>query len=148
MKEVYFDDDGNPTAADWRTPDKVLEPEEPNERETPSTITIIERIASTFTTGDSRITALAWRYILGDESESMRRSAKRAGVSTAAISKRARVLAKTFGMPLRNPHNRDQRREITRASWRKQKRRAGLPDPPPRMNAERCEPLEPGGPHE
>lgn len=141
-----FDDNGERIAVDWRTPVDELEPEETAPRDSSSAITVVEKIAATFTHGDSKITALAWRFLLGDEPESMRRCAARAGISAAAISRRARILSEAFGLPLRNPHHREQRREIARTSWRKKKRRAGLPDPPPVLELQDTETSHPRRP--
>ncbi len=143
-----FDDSGERIAVDWRTPVDELEPEEGARQEAPSAVTLVERIAATFTRGDSKITALAWRFLLGDEPESMRRCAGRAGVSAAAISRRARILSEAFGLPLRNPHHREQRREIARATGRKKKRRADITGPPPVVQLQDTETSNPRGPHE
>lgn len=132
MSEVYFDDEGNPTAADCMSPDKVMmdAEEPPIERATPSTLVIMEKVAATFTHGDPTITKLAWRFLLGVEPESMRRCAARAGISFAAISRRARIISEELGMRPRNPQVRNMRREKALASWLKRKRRAGAADPP------------------
>lgn len=147
MNAGYFDDQGARIAVDWRTPVDELEPEDDARLEAPSAMTLVERIAATFTRGDSKITELAWRFLLGAESQSMRRCAARAGISFAAISRRARIIAEEFGLRLRDPHVRHMRRDVALAAWRKRKRRARLPDSPPVMEPT-TETSDQGGLHE
>jgi hypothetical protein len=130
VSDAYFDDHGTRIAVDWRTPVDELEPEEESGHDAPSAVALVERIAATFTRGDSKITELAWRFLLGAEDQSMRRCAARAGISFAAISPRARIISEEFGLRLRNPHVREMRRKIALAAWQKKKRRARLPDSP------------------
>lgn len=85
---------------------------------------IVFRIASSFREGDPLITAAAWNYLLRGEDASMRRKAKQLGVTTAALSRRARILAETFGLKLTDPHIRELRRRLATASWARRKRRA------------------------
>lgn len=129
-----FESDGTLTAVDPRTPVDYLEPEESPREGTAAAVTVVERIAATFTSGDSRITLLAWRHLLGASDGSLRRCAARAGVSFAAISRRARIISEEFGLRRRDPHLIEMRRQIASESWRKRKRRAGKTDPPPVMN--------------
>ncbi len=143
-----FDESGSRIAVDWRTPVDDLEPETDAECDGPPIIHLVERIADTFTRGDSRITMLAWRVVLGTEPESIRRCAARMGITAAAISRRARIISETFGLALRNPHIRERRREITRRSWKARRRRAEVTDPPPASNSVKHEHSHSGGPHE
>ncbi len=117
-------------------------------RETPSALSIVERIAATFLRGDHKITYLAWWFLLGVEPESMRRCAAREGISCAAISRRARILSEKFGLRPRNPRLRDMRRKIALASWQKRKRRVGLSDPSLLMSRQRTEAPDQGSLHE
>jgi len=142
-----YDDNGSRVVIDWHSPVDDLEPVEAPACASIPVITVVERIAATFTQGDSKITTLAWRFILGDEPASMRRCALRAGVTVAAISRRARIIAESFGIPLRDPRRREQRRAITRHSW-KRRRRAGFADPPPEQPTNCNEPTCTGGSHE
>jgi len=143
-----FDDSGNRIAVDRRTPVDYLEPEEDCKRATPPIVHLVERIADTFTRGDSRITMLVWRVLLGTEPESIRRCAARMGVTAAAISRRARIISETFGLTLRNPHIRERRKEIARRSWENRRRRAKLTDPPSAPIYEKREHSHAGGLHE
>lgn len=147
MSDIYFDDDGKPTAVDCLTPAQaMIDAEEAVlAQDSPSALTIVEKIAATFTRGDSRITELAWRFLLGAEPQSMRRCAARLGISFAAISRRARIISEEFGLRLHSPRMRVLRREIAFAAWRKRKRRAGLSDSPLLMEPETS---DQGGFHE
>jgi hypothetical protein len=104
---TWFDQDGRPAAVDMTHPVDLLEPEdEPQERGTPPLITVVEAVARTFFTGDSKITLIAWRVLLGDEWESIRACARRSGCTAAAISKRVAILSRQFKQETPKSHQR------------------------------------------
>jgi hypothetical protein len=121
---TYFDDNRCRVAVDHTTPVDVLEPEvESSRADSHDLLTVTERVAATYLTGNPALTRIAWRVLLNKEPESIRACARRAGCSPAAISKRVMILSEQFNVPLRNPHIRAMRSRITRDSWRKRKRR-------------------------
>jgi len=124
MERTFYDDYGQRITVDHRTPVDDIEPDEPTPRHSPHILTLMEKVAGTFLRGNPRITRVAWQFLLGAQSGSMRRHARDIGCTVAAISRRINTLSREFGMPVHNPHLREQRREITRASWEKRKRRA------------------------
>jgi hypothetical protein len=94
---TWFDQDGRPAAVDMTHPVDLLEPEDTQpERDNISLILVVEKVARTFLTGDSKITLIAWRVLLGDEWESIRACARRSGCTAAAISKRVAILSRQF----------------------------------------------------
>jgi len=109
------------------TPVDVLEPEvESTRADSHDWLTVTERLAATYLTGNPALTRIAWRVLLNKEPESIRACARRAGCSPAAISKRVMIFSEQFNVPLRNPHIRAMRSRITRDSWRKRRRREDL----------------------
>ena len=121
---TYFDDNGCCIAVDYTTPVDVLEPEvESTRADSHDLLTVTERVAASYLTGNPALTRIAWRVLLNKEPESIRACARRAGCSAAAISKRVVILSEQFNVPLTNPHIRAMRSRITRDSWRKRKRR-------------------------
>ncbi len=106
--KAWFDDNSSLVAVDERHPVDYLEPEEASpERGLPAMITIVEAIARSFFTGEPKITLVSWRILLGDEWESIRACARRAGCTAAAISRRVGILARDFKI---RPHKQNLRR--------------------------------------
>jgi hypothetical protein len=125
---TWFDQDGQPAAVDFTHPVDILEPEEaPPDRGVAHTLTLTERIADTFVTGNPEITRIAWRVLLNQEEDSIRACARRAGCTAAAISRRAKILAETFGLPLRRPQIRALRRWLAHESWKTRRRQDTRP---------------------
>jgi hypothetical protein len=113
---------------DLSHPVDILEPEEaPPDRGVAHTLTLTERIAETYVSGDPAITRIAWRVLLNHEPRSIRACARRAGCTAAAISKRVRILAETFGLRLSRPQVREMRSWVTRESWKTRRRRDTRP---------------------
>ena len=114
-------------AVDETHPVDLLEPEDTRpERDTPPLITVVEAVARTFLTGDSKITLVAWRILLGDEWASIRACAQRAGCTAAAISRRLAILSRQFNQRPSVRHQRRLARWEQREKFRhqrKQKRR-------------------------
>ena len=119
---VGFDDKGARVVIDVRTPVDFMEPEPEEQNRVGLFDAVTLRFASTFDRGDARITHLAWRYILRREPNSMRQAARRLGVTAAAISRRCRIIAETFGVPWSDPSLRELRRDLARLAWRKRRR--------------------------
>ncbi len=93
--KAWFDDNSSLVAVDERLPVDYLEPEEASpERGLPAMITVVEAVARTFLTGDPKITLVSWRIMLGDDWESIRACARRAGCTAAAISRRVAILSR------------------------------------------------------
>jgi hypothetical protein len=115
MNMTWFDQDGRPAAVDMTHPVDLLEPDDTaDERGTPSLILVVEAVARTFFTGDSKITLVAWRILLGDEWDALRACARRGGCTAAAISRRLAILSRQFKM-------RPPRRHVKRlARWQQQ----------------------------
>jgi hypothetical protein len=134
-RDTYFEN-GERVAVSWRHPVDDIEPDEPTAPAMPDVLSLVEKVAGTFLRGNPRINVAAWRFLLGVESESMREYARRIGCTAAAISRQVNGIARTFGMPLHGPHLRDARREITRLSWEKRKRRASRSQPAARAQLE------------
>ena len=104
---TWFDQDGRPAAVDMTHPVDLLEPEDTQpERDNISLILVVEKVARTFLTGDSKITLIAWRVLLGDEWESIRACARRSGCTAAAISKRVAILSREFKRQTSKNHQR------------------------------------------
>ena len=92
---TYFDQDGRPTAVDMTHPVELMEPEEESpDRAMPPLIKVVDFVARTFLTGDPKITLVSWRIMLGDDWESIRACARRAGCTAAAISRRVAILTR------------------------------------------------------
>lgn len=125
---VWFSDDCSPTAVDETHPVDVLEPQDmPVDRGLTDTLTLTERIAASYVSGDPAITRIAWRVLLNQEPESIRACARRTGCTAAAISRRVKILAEDFGLPLTRPQVRAMRSWITRESWKARRREASQP---------------------
>lgn len=145
---AWFGEGGELVEIDRRTPLDFLEPEDTEGVTIHSDLTLAEivfRVCASFREGDPLITAAAWTYVLRGDDSSMRRRAKQLGVSTAAVSRRARILAGSFGLRLSDPHIRALRRRLALASWARRKRRAGPKnDPPPAVSVDE-QPAHQGG---
>lgn len=129
MKARWFDN-GVPVAVDTRTPVDDIEPEPRPERPV-DLLQVVERVAGTFVRGNPRVTALAWRVLLGAQIDSMRKCARRAGCTAAAISHRAGMLAREFGIRPREPRLRQMRRSLALQAWAKKRRGRMAATPPP-----------------
>ena len=124
---AWYDDAGNLTVVDQRTPLDHIEPENPDAAGLRPDLTLAEivfRVGASFREGNPEIVSAAWLYVLRGDDASMRRRAKHLGVTAAALSKRARILAESFGIRLSDPHIRDLRRRLAQAAWARRKRRA------------------------
>ena len=90
---------------DERHPVDFLEPEEESsERGTPPTIMVVEAVARTFFTGNPKITLVSWRIMLGDDWDSIRACARRAGCTAAATFGNWRGITPAhLSRPLGNP---------------------------------------------
>jgi hypothetical protein len=109
---TWFDHDGRPTAVDLTHPVEALEPEggEAQERVMSGEQfrQLVMRIAETFSTGDPKITVVAWRIVAGDNWESIRACARRVGCTAQAVSRRigiirqewVRLRANSEGLPV------------------------------------------------
>ena len=108
---TWFDHDGRPTAVDLTHPVEALEPEggEAQERVMSGEQfrQLVMRIAETFSTGDPKITVVAWRIVAGDNWESIRACARRVGCTAQAVSRRFGIIRQEFGV---GPSPRQQRR--------------------------------------
>ncbi len=125
----WFDDNGRPTAVDDTHPVDLLEPEATSPaRGLPDALTLTERIAESYVTGDPAITRIAWRVLLNQEPASIRACARRAGCTAAAISRRAAILSMQFGLPMPGLHVRSLRRWNERET--RKPRRRGATRPP------------------
>lgn len=122
MNRSYYNDNGEQIVIDDRTPVDFMEPEPAEQNRVGLFDPLTARFASTFNRGDFRITMLAWRFILRREPTSMRQTALRYGVSAAAISRRCRIIAETFGLPWGDPRLQELRRDLARLSWKKRRR--------------------------
>ncbi|HPA20526.1 MAG TPA: hypothetical protein PLU30_22435 [Verrucomicrobiae bacterium] len=132
MKPLWYEN-GAPVAADNRTPVDEIEPE-PQPRRAIDLLRVVERVAGTFVRGNPRVTLLAWRVVLGAECDSMRKCAARAGCTAAAISHRAGVLAREFGLRPRGPRLREMRRGLALQAWERRRRGRTATTPPPGMD--------------
>lgn len=95
--DIWFDDNGMPTAVDFTHPVDLMEPEEEApERNLPATIQVVEAVARTFFTGNPKITLVSWRIMLGEDWDSIRACARRAGCTAAAISRRLAILTRQY----------------------------------------------------
>jgi hypothetical protein len=93
--KAWFDDNSSLVAVDERLPVDYLEPEEASpERGLPAMITVVEAVARTFFTGDPKITLVSWRILLGEDWDSIRACARRAGCTAQAISRRLAILSR------------------------------------------------------
>ena len=120
----WFDDSGQRVAVDHKNPIDDLEPEaDESVRADLKLAEIVFRIGATFREGDPKVTCAAWAFLLRGADGSMRRRAKALGVTTAALSKRARILAESFGLDLTDPHIRELRRRLATEAWARRKRR-------------------------
>lgn len=146
MNRSYFNDNGERIDIDARTPFDFMEPEPEEQNRIGLFDPLTVRFASTFNRGDFRITMLAWRFILRREPTSMRQTALRYGVSAAAISRRCRIIAQTFGLPWGDPRLRELRRDLARLSWKK-RRRADRSQPAAHFNSNKKPPTK-EAPHE
>jgi hypothetical protein len=120
----FFEDNGRPVAADHRTPPGDIDPvgADAPHRDI-SLAEVVFRIAASFREGNPLITASSWLYMLRGDDSSMRRRAKQLGVSTAALSRPARILAESFGIRLTDPHIRELHRRLANEAWARRKRR-------------------------
>lgn len=121
IRTSYYDN-GCRIAVDHTTPIDVLEPEPEPTRDI-DFLSLTEKVAESYLTGDPAVTRIAWRVLLKKEPSSIRACAARAGCTASAISKRVRILSKQCGLPLNNEKIRDLRRELAKAAWKKRKRR-------------------------
>ena len=125
MRDHAFFENGQRIGVEFRHPIDEFEPEPEVDGYSVDLYGLVEKVACSFLTGDPNINRVAWKFLLGKQSCSMRDYARRAGCSVAAISKQNNRIARLFAMPLHNPHLRVARREITRVSWTKRRQRAG-----------------------
>jgi hypothetical protein len=140
---VYFDEERRPIAVDTTHPIDLLEPDcEPTHHIGCDLLTLTEKVADSYLTGDPAVTRIAWRVLLRKEPESIRACARRAGCTAAAISKRVRILAKQCGLPLNDEKLRELRRQLATRAWQKRKRREATRPP-----AAADEQLEENSPH-
>ena len=135
MSGRTFFEDGRRIGAEFRHPVDELEPETESAEWSVDLYGLVEKVAFSFLTGNPEINSVAWRFLLGKQSGSMREHARRSGCSVAAISRQINRIARLFEMPLHTPHLRAARREITRASWKRRRQRAGGCRPAARMLA-------------
>jgi len=126
MDHAFFDDSGGKLVVDQRTPVDDIEPLDGDvTRADVNLAEVVFRVGASFREGNPTITAAAWDYMIRGESASMRQKAKRLGFTTAALSRRARILAESFGLKLNDPHIRELRRRLAKEAWaRRKKRRA------------------------
>lgn len=146
---AFFDDSGQPVTVDRRTPLDHLEPEVPQEtgpRPDLGLAEIVFRVGASFREGDPRIISAAWQYLLRGDDYSMRRRAAQLGISVAALSKRARLLAESFGIRLDNPHIRELRRRLASEAWARRKRRRADRSQPASTARTNGEPTDQGSP--
>jgi len=125
MRDLAFFESGRRIGVDLRHPIDEFEPEPEVDGFSVDLYGLVEKVACSFLTGDPKINRVAWKFLLGKQSGSMRDYARRMGCSVAAISKQINRLARLFAMPLHNPHLREARREIARVSWGERRQRAG-----------------------
>ena len=116
-------------AVDERHPVDHIEPlEESTCCDLHDWLTVTEKVATSYLTGDPAVTRIAWRVLLRKEPESIRACARRAGCTAAAISKRVRILMEQFNLRQTTPRLRKIRRQIACEAW-KRKRREELNPP-------------------
>ena len=121
---LAFDDNGHQVAVDPKTPLDDIEPlHNDRTRADISLAEVVFRVGASFREGNPLVTASAWLYILRGDDASMRRRAKQLGVSTAALSRRSRILAESFGLNLCDPRIRELRRRLAKESWARRKKR-------------------------
>ena len=121
IRASYYDN-GCRIAVDHTTPVDALEPDSEPTRDI-DVLTLTEKVAESYLTGDPAVTRIAWRVLLKKEPASIRACARRAGCTAAAISRRVRILSEQCGLPLDNEKIRDLRRELAKRAWEKRKRR-------------------------
>ena len=125
---MYFDEDSRPVAVDATHPVDILEPEcEERTRSVPDALTVVERIASTFTRGNPFIIQVAWSFLLNQQSRSIRACAARLGCTPQAISRQITRLSNEFGYPLRNQLRRQVQRAVANRSWERKRREDLIP---------------------
>lgn len=129
MMALWYEN-GAPVAVDTRTPIDDIEPE-PQPQRPVELLKVVERVAGTFVRGNPRVTALAWRFLLGAEIASMHKCARRAGCTAAAVSHRAGMLAREFGLRPREPRLRQMRRSLALQAWERKRRGRIAATPPP-----------------
>ena len=128
---TYFDDNGMPVTAEHRTAVDEIGPLDVDVPRTDINLAaVVFRIGASFREGNPAITAAAWNFLIRGEDESMRQKAKRLGFSTAALSRRARILAESFGLNLSSPHIRELRRRLAKESWARRKKRRAVRNRP------------------
>lgn len=122
MRELWYEN-GAPIIVSHQTPIDEIEPERVPARRI-EMLRVVERVAATFARGNPKITALAWRFLLGAELNSMRKCAARAGCTAAAISHRASILAREFGLRQRDASTRERMRRGAVRAWKRKRESA------------------------